>query len=177
MIIKELEIDGIFEIQIEKKLDNRGFFSRIYCENEFKNIGLQTKWVQMNLSFTEKLGTIRGMHFQKNPFGEEKIIRCINGSIFDVFVDLRTWSASYGKWISIELDNNRKNAIYLPKGIAHGFQTLTDNVEVIYMHSEFYNKDAESGINYNDPTLKIKWPLEVADISIRDSSLPYFLIK
>ena len=177
MIIKELKIKGVFSIDLEKNEDDRGFFSRIYCESEFKKIGLQTNWVQMNVSFTKKKSTIRGLHYQTKPYSEEKIVRCIKGSICDVFVDLRPDSKTYGKWVSIELNEINKTAIYIPKEFAHGFQTLSDNVEVFYMHSNFYIPNSEAGINYKDPILRISWPNPLTNISTRDAELPFFKKK
>jgi dTDP-4-dehydrorhamnose 3,5-epimerase len=173
MITTELSFKGVYLFEIEKKNDSRGFFTRLYCKNENNILNLNTNWVQMNLSFTERYGTVRGLHYQKQPFAEEKIVRCVKGSIWDVIVDLRIDSNTYNEWMAIELNDNNKKALYIPKGIAHGFQTLSNNVEVMYMHSQFYNAEYESGINYLDKTLNINWPTKITLISQRDLNLPY----
>ena len=129
-----------FLINFSPFSDKRGSFFRFYCENEFKNKNINVKWVQMNHSINEKKGTLRGMHFQAEPYSEIKLVRCIKGSVFDVIVDLRKDSDTYLKWQSFELSSVNNNAILIPKGFAHGFQTLEKNSELIYLHSEFYNK-------------------------------------
>lgn len=159
---------GVYEIEMDPMRDDRGWFGRFYCKNEFQSIGHDKEWVQMNHSFTAAKGAIRGMHFQKPPFGEIKMVRCIAGKVLDVVVDLRKNSATYLKWTGIELSAEKKNMIYIPAGCAHGFQTLSENCELIYLHSEFYNPSAESGIRYDDPAIGIEWPLVIAQVSQRD---------
>ncbi len=148
--------------------DDRGQFIRTFCKKEFSEIGFHGEWVQLNHSITFRKGTIRGLHFQKHPFGEVKMVKCIKGSIYDVIVDLRKDSETFLKWTSIELSAENKRMLFIPKGFAHGFQTLESNCELIYHHSEFYYKDAEDGVRYSDPMIGIKWPHNVSEISERD---------
>jgi dTDP-4-dehydrorhamnose 3,5-epimerase len=144
---------------------------RTYSKDEFeKHVGFKREWVQMNQSFTAKKGSIRGMHFQLKPFSEIILVRCIAGEVFDVIIDLREKSATYLKWFGINLSAQNKKMIYIPEGFAHGFQTLTENAELVYQHSAYYNPNAESGIKYNDPAVAIKWPLEATEISERDKT-------
>ncbi len=168
------QLTGSYIIQLDTKLDQRGWFARYYCKNEFREIGHNKEWVQMNHSFTFKKGTVRGMHFQLPPFREIKMVRCIAGAVFDVIVDLRKDSPSFLQWFGFEMSSSNKKMIYIPEGFAHGFQTLTDDCELIYHHSEYYTPTSESGVRYNDPLVKISWPLEVKEISERDQS-HYFL--
>jgi len=172
MIFSALKIDGAFKIDLDKKEDSRGFFARQYCNIEFENNGLNTNWVQMNMSFSKSKGTLRGMHFQREPKAEIKMVRCIRGAIFDVIVDLRKNSKSYGENIATELSAENRSMIYIPKGFAHGFQTLTENVELLYWHSECYSLDHEGGLNPLDNSIKSIWPVNVSDISNRDTKHP-----
>ena len=135
MIFNKTKIEGLYLITPELKNDERGFFTRIFCQQEFEKIGLKFKIVQTSLSLTERKGTIRGMHFQKGFYAEDKIVQCIKGSIYDVTIDLRSDSATFGKWIAVELNENNKGISYIPKGLAHGFQTLTSYCEVQYFIS------------------------------------------
>jgi len=164
----ETELDSVYIIEPEPFIDNRGWFYRVFCENEFKEIGFKNKIVQINHSYTNKRGTIRGMHFQYPPAAEIKVVKCIVGSVFDVVIDLRKNSPYFLKWFGIILSAENKKMIFVPEGFAHGFQTLEDDCEIIYLHSEFYSKEFESGLRYNDPKLNIKWPLEISEISKRD---------
>jgi len=168
MIFRKLPLKGSYLIDLDKMEDNRGFFARYYCKNEFAEHGLVTKWLQINTSFTKKRATIRGLHFQRPPRAEAKLIRVIRGSIFDVIVDIRATSPTYGKWISRELNEENRSMMYVPIGFAHGFQTLSDDVELLYMHSELYESELEGAIIYNDKLLKIDWPLEISSISEKD---------
>jgi len=168
MIFHKLPLEGLYLIDLDKKEDERGFFARYYCKNEFAEHGLATKWLQINTSFTKKKGTLRGLHFQRPPKAEAKLIRAIRGSIFDVIVDIRASSSTFGKWVARELNGKNRSMIYIPKGCAHGFQTLSDNVELLYMHSEFYEPALEGGILYNDNLLKINWPLRITSLSDKD---------
>lgn len=170
----ELPLKGSYTIDLEKLEDERGFFARYWCQNEISKIGLDTNVVQINNSVNKTKGTIRGLHFQRPPKAETKIIRCIKGSIWDVIVDLRFESPTYGKWYSYELNEDNRTMMYVPKGFAHGFQTLVDDVEILYMHSEFYSKNYEAGLFYNDEDLAINWPLPVTQITSRDKSHPVF---
>ncbi len=169
----QLDIPGVYLIDHEKKTDHRGYFARIYCENEFQENGLNTKWVQMNQSLTKKKGALRGLHFQRNPMAEIKLVRCIQGAVLDVIVDLREGSETYGEKASVHLSPKNQHIIYIPAGFAHGFQTLEKNSILFYMHSEFYSPKHEGGVLYSDPGLNINWPLSISDISERDQAHPY----
>jgi dTDP-4-dehydrorhamnose 3,5-epimerase len=168
MKFKPTIIAGVYEIEMEPFTDKRGWFGRFYCKNEFAEIGHDKEWVQMNHSFTKEKGALRGTHFQKAPYAEIKMVRCISGCVYDVVVDLRKDSETFLKWVGVELSAAKKNMIYIPVGCAHGFQTLSANCELIYLHSDFYNSSAESGVKYDDPAIGIKWPLEVQQVSERD---------
>ena len=168
MRYKETEIKGLIVIEVEPFQDHRGKFYRVYCKNELKKIEYNKELVQINQSLTNKKGTIRGMHFQYPPKAETKIIKCLKGSIFDVVIDLRNKSPTFLKWHSENLTADNMKMLYLPEGFAHGFQTLEDNSELLYFHTESYSPDYESGIRYDDPKIGIKWPLEIVDISERD---------
>ena len=172
MTFTELNLPGVYKIDLDKITDYRGFFARAYCRNEYQNHGLETEWVQMNHTLTEKKGALRGLHFQRNPETEAKIVRCIKGAIFDVVLDLRKDSPAYGKWISEELNDSNRCMLYIPRGCAHGFQTLEPETELLYMHSNFYSPECEGGILYNDFQLNIPWPLPVGEISDRDMNHP-----
>ena len=172
MIFNELPLQSAYTIDLDKREDERGYFARLFCLEEFKNQGLDISIVQMNTTLSKKSGTIRGLHFQRPPKMETKIVRCIRGSIWDVLVDIRESSPTYGKWYGAELNDNNRTMMYVPKGFAHGFQTLADNVELLYLHSEFYSKKNEGGLLYADKTVNIDWPLPVSDISERDKVHP-----
>lgn len=172
MIFAPTPLNGSYIITLSPKGDKRGWFMRSFCKKEFEAIEHTKEWVQMNHSFTAAKGAIRGMHFQMAPYGEIKMVRCIVGAVFDVIVDLRKDSPTYLKWFGIELSAENKKCLYIPEGFAHGFQTLTDNTELLYHHSEFYEPGYESGILYNDPKINIQWPLPVTEISERDKSHP-----
>lgn len=172
MIFRELGIPGTFEVLPETRCDARGSFERTFCAEEFRVRGLATRWVQMNLSMTLGAGTLRGMHFQRPPHAEVKLIRAIRGRVHDVIVDLRGGSPSFGHHVAVELDADIRNAIYVPEGFAHGFQTLTEEVEMIYAHSAAYVPDAEGGVQGLDPALGIDWPRPVKQRSSRDEALP-----
>lgn len=163
---------GAFLVELEKLEDSRGFFARTFCTREFAQNGLETSFVQCSVSFNRKKGTLRGMHYQKHPACEAKLVRVTAGAIYDVVVDLRPDSATYLKYIGVELSAENHCALYVPKMFAHGFQTLEDNTEVFYQISEFYSPEASTGIRYNDIKLKINWPLPVTSISDKDLNWP-----
>lgn len=173
MIFNPTPLVGSYIIDLEPRSDERGWFARYYCKEEFEKIGHTKEWVQMNHSFTNKKGSIRGMHFQVQPFREIKMLRCIAGSVYDVIIDLRKDSATFLQWMGVELSATNKKMLYIPEGFAHGFQCLEDDCELIYHHSEFYKPGAEAGIRYNDPFINIKWPLPLTVISSRDEEHPY----
>lgn len=172
MIFNPLSLSGAFEVLLEPRQDDRGFFSRFYCDEEFSNQSLNTDWTQMNLSLTRGRGSLRGLHFQRGPAAEVKLVRCLRGRVYDVIVDVRDGSPSYGRATGVELTAERRNSIYIPEGFAHGFQTLEDEVELQYFHSRPYSPGHEGGINVMDSDLAIKWPLPIGQISERDQNLP-----
>ena len=170
----KLDLDGAFELKSKKKLDQRGWFARLFCQKELFLINKGKNIVQINSSYSKKKGTIRGLHFQKSPFQEDKVVRCISGEVFDVIVDIRANSKTFGQWRSLILSSKKMNAIYIPKGFAHGYQTLSNNCQILYFHTEFYKKESENGFSYNSPFLNIKWPLKITNISKKDSKLKDF---
>jgi dTDP-4-dehydrorhamnose 3,5-epimerase len=169
----ETKLKGAFIIDLDERLDNRGFFARTFCAKEFAEHGLKPAIAQCNLSFNYKKGTLRGMHYQIPPVTETKVIRCIQGAIYDVIVDMRPSSPTYLSHIGVELTADNRRALYVPAMFAHGYQALTDGAEVLYQVSEFYTPGYERGLRYNDPAFDIEWPLPVREISIKDSTWPF----
>jgi dTDP-4-dehydrorhamnose 3,5-epimerase len=174
MIFKELDLKGVFVIEPEKKEDNRGFFARTFCSEEFRKRGLNDRVVQCNLSYSKKAGTLRGMHYQAAPFAEAKLIRCTYGAIYDVMIDLRPESPTYKKWTGIKVNATHRQLLYIPEGFAHGFQTLVNHTEIFYQVSAPFMPEAERGIRWNDPAFGIQWPLTVSVISGKDQVHPLF---
>ena len=172
MIFTPAPLAGAYIIDLTPFADNRGWFARTYCQEEFAQVGHTAPWVQINHSFTEKAGTIRGMHYQLAPFTEIKMLRCTAGAVYDVIVDLRKDAASFLQWFGIELSAANRKMLYIPEGFAHGFQALSDNSELVYHHSAMYTPGAEAGLRYNDPMIGIQWPMEATVISERDSQHP-----
>ena len=172
MIFTELKLKGAFVIETEPVCDNRGFFSRIVCEKEFSEYRLPNNWVQQNIAYNDKKGTLRGMHYQQSPYQEIKVVRCTQGALYDVIVDLRANSDTYGNWVGVELSAKNRKMLYIPKGFAHGYITLADSTEMTYLVSEFYNPIAERGVRFDDPTINIDWQEEVLLISEKDLALP-----
>jgi dTDP-4-dehydrorhamnose 3,5-epimerase len=172
MIFVATRLDGAWLIDIERREDERGFFARTWCRQELAAQGLDTNIVQESLSFNRRRGTLRGLHYQRSPYEETKIVRCTRGAIFDVIADLRPDSPNYLRWQGFELTAENRRAIYIPKGFAHGFQSLTDDAEIAYQISEFYAPEAAGGCRYDDPTFGIAWPLPVTVISERDRGWP-----
>jgi dTDP-4-dehydrorhamnose 3,5-epimerase len=170
MIFEETPLSGCYVIKSNCIKDERGWFSRIYCADEFKKINHFKPFVQFNHSFNVNKGTLRGMHFQMPPFSEVKLIRCISGSVYDVVIDLRKDSPTFLKHFGVILSPQNHNLIYVPEGFAHGFQTLEDETQLLYHHTEFYNSKFEDGFLYSDPLFSINWPMHVNIISDRDSS-------
>ena len=170
MKIITTKIDGCYELLPQKLGDNRGFFSRLYCEEILKKINLKKKIVQVNTSFSKDAGTLRGMHYQKFPFQEDKIVFCVSGVIYDVVLDLRKNSKTFGKWISKYLDDKKNNALLIPQGCAHGFLTIKKNTKTLYFVTNFYNGKFEKGVRYDDPKFAIKWPKKIKNISKKDMS-------
>lgn len=164
------KIAGAFEVRHDIRSDTRGQFRRQYCEREFAEAGLNTRWVQSNHSVTFGAGSVRGMHFQRPPHAETKLVSCTLGRAYDVAVDLRSGSPTYLQWAAVELDEG--TSFYIPEGCAHGFQALTDEVHLIYQHSNYYVPEAEGGVRLDDPALALQWPLNIATVSDRDRSFP-----
>ena len=158
MIFTETKLKGAFIIEIDRKQDFRGFFARTFCQHEFANHGLRTQFVQSSISFNERKGTLRGMHFQSAPMQETKLIRCTRGSVFDVIIDLRPPSPTYKQHLAVELTAETGKALYIPEGFAHGFQTLEDGSELLYQMTEFFAPDLARGVRWNDPAFGIRWP-------------------
>jgi dTDP-4-dehydrorhamnose 3,5-epimerase len=172
MIINETTLKDAMLIDLEKRGDDRGFFARTMCEDEFGKKGMESTWVQQNMSVSAHKGTLRGMHYQAPPHGEIKLIRCVRGAICDIIVDLRPDSPSFLKHEAFELTEENFRELYVPRGFAHGFITLSDKVEVTYLVSAKYNAPAERGLRYSDPMLGIKWPVEATTISDKDANWP-----
>ncbi|BAZ27745.1 dTDP-4-dehydrorhamnose 3,5-epimerase [Cylindrospermum sp. NIES-4074] len=168
MIFTTTELRGAFIIDLEEKPDSRGFFARAFCAQEFAAHGLKPIVAQCNLSFNHKQGTIRGMHYQIAPATETKLIRCTQGAIYDVIVDMRPESPTYLSHIGVELTAENHRALYVPEMFAHGYQALTDGAEVVYQVGEFYTPGYERGLRYDDPLLAISWPLSATEISEKD---------
>lgn len=172
MIFNTLPLAGAFTIDVQPFQDSRGFFTRTFCEKEFAEHGLVQHFVQANHSGTHGKGVIRGMHFQRPPHGEVKLVKCVQGAIFDVIVDVRRDSPTYLQWFGAELTAENKRMMYVPVGFAHGFQSLTDYSEITYLVSAFYSKESEGGIRYDDPAVQIAWPLPVSLVSDKDKAIP-----
>jgi dTDP-4-dehydrorhamnose 3,5-epimerase len=175
MIFTELALAGTFVIDLEKREDDRGFFARAWCADEFMAHGLNPRLVQVNLSFNERAGTLRGMHFQRAPHEEAKCVRCTRGAIYDVVLDLRPESATYKRWASLELTAENRRMLYVPEGCAHGYQTLVPETETLYQVSAFYAPESEGGVRWDDPTFAIDWPdTSERVVSAKDASWPDF---
>jgi dTDP-4-dehydrorhamnose 3,5-epimerase len=170
MRFEATNLAGAWLIVPEPVGDERGFFARTFCVRELAEHGLETEFVQHSASVSLKRGTLRGMHFQREPHGEAKIVTCVKGTILDMIVDLRPSSPTFRRWEGFELTHENRHRLYIPKGFAHGFQTLTDNVEVGYLISAFYEPSAACGVRHDDPAFGIEWPLPVTVISDKDRS-------
>ena len=176
MIFTETKLKGAYIIGIEKHEDERGFFARSWCKREFQEIGLNTNILQSNIAFSKRRGTLRGLHYQTKPYEETKFIRCTKGIVYDTIIDLRPESSTYKKWVGIDLAEDNYRMLYVPEGFAHGYVTLTDNVEVSYQVSQFYALRYERGIRYNDPAFGINWPIDILVISDKDKSWPDYCL-
>jgi dTDP-4-dehydrorhamnose 3,5-epimerase len=172
MTFKETELKGAFVVGVKKIEDNRGFFARGWCRKELEAAGLNSNLAQINLAASRKKGTLRGMHFQRAPYEEAKLIRCTRGAIFDVIIDLRQGSPTFARWFGINLSADNLLMLYAPEGFAHGYQTLTDDAEIYYTTSAFYEASAARGVRYDDPAFNIEWPLPVSVISDADRNWP-----
>lgn len=172
MKFRELDLKGAYLIEPEKIEDDRGYFARVWCREEFERRGLETRIAQCSVSLNRQRGTLRGLHWQLPPYPEVKVIRCTRGEIVDVLVDLRVDSRTCRRWTTVTLSEANAAMAYIPIGFLHGFQTLKANTEVLYYMSESYRPDYQSGVRWDDPTLKIKWPIDNPILSSRDMSLP-----
>lgn len=174
MIFNKTPLPGAYIIDLEKKGDDRGFFARVFCKQEFKQHELETEFVQINNSLSAKKGTLRGMHYQLDPHAEVKVVRCIKGRLWDVILDIRPNSPTFGQWFGAELSAENRRMMYVPKGFAHGFITLEDDTEAFYLVSAYYAPEFERGIRWNDPKFNIQWPIEPQVISDKDRNHPDF---
>jgi dTDP-4-dehydrorhamnose 3,5-epimerase len=173
MIFTETSLPGAFMIEIEPREDERGFFARTFCQHEFAAYGLKTEFVQCNVSFNKKRGTLRGLHYQAKPHEEAKLVMCPRGAIYDIIIDLRSDSPNFGQWLGVELTSLDHRMLYVPEGFAHGFQTLEDNTEVFYQISEFYYPEYAREVRWDDPFFGISWPpAERRIISPKDLNCP-----
>jgi dTDP-4-dehydrorhamnose 3,5-epimerase len=171
MIFTRLPLAGAFIVDVEPQTDERGFFARTFCAEEFASLGLKTGSLQCSVSFNVRKATLRGMHYQAPPYEEDKLVRCTAGAIFDVIVDIRRGSASYAQWYGTELSAANRRALYAPGGFAHGFMSLSDAAEVFYMISARHTPEAARGFVWDDPQVGIAWPMRPAVISARDAAL------
>lgn len=162
------KFNGLYVIKHKRLVDDRGFFTRTYCKNLFTEISFDKTFVQFNHSFNKEKGTLRGMHFQIEPFKEVKLIRCVHGAVFDVAIDLRVGSETYLQSFGVELSEDNLFSVLIPEGFAHGFQTLKHNTSLIYHHTEFFQPGADAGVRHDDPALQIDWPLPVKNLSKKD---------
>ena len=172
MRFEPTQLAGAYLIHLEPRVDERGLFARTFCAREFGAQGLETAYVQTNISTNARAGTVRGLHFQRAPDAEVKLVRCVKGALYDVIVDMREGSSTYLRWFGAELSDNNGIAMYAPKGFAHGYQALTDGATVFYLVSAFYAPQAEGGLRFDDPKLAIKWPRAVSDVSDKDAQWP-----
>ena len=175
MIFTPCKLAGAFIIDLEMASDERGFFARTFCEKEFESRGMRGRFVQCNVSFNKKKGTLRGMHYQAAPHDEAKLVRCTAGAVYDVIVDQRGSSPTFKQWLSTELTAENHRALYVPEGFAHGFQTLRDDTEVFYQMSEFYVPNYARGARWDDPAFAIRWPDDQRTILSKDLSYPDFI--
>ena len=174
MIFNPTPLAGVYTIELEKRGDDRGFFARVFCTREFEEVGLVQSFVQVNNSSSAQKGTLRGMHYQLAPRAETKLVRCIRGALLDVILDLREGSPTFGQSFSAELSAENRLMMYVPKGFAHGFLTLTDDAEAFYFVDEFYAPEAERIVRYDDPRFAIEWPFEPPAMSDKDRNAPDF---
>jgi dTDP-4-dehydrorhamnose 3,5-epimerase len=174
MIYTRTALSGAYIIDLERREDERGFFARSWCVREFEEHGLNPRLVQCNISFNARKGTLRGMHFQAAPHEEAKLVRCTQGALYDVIIDIRPDSPTYTRWVGVELTAANRRMLYIPEGFAHGFQTLEDNTEVFYQMSEFHHPESARGFRWNDPAFGISWPLPDSIVSEKDAAYPDF---
>lgn len=172
MMFTEGSVAGAWLVEVERRVDERGFFARTHCVAEFEAHGMTAAFRQSSVSFNTRRGTLRGMHYQARPHAEAKLVRCTAGAVFDVIVDLRPSSPTYRRWYGTELTASNRRALYIPEGVAHGFISLTEDTEILYMISVDYEPGSARGIRWNDPAIGIMWPLQPTTISARDASYP-----
>ena len=170
MLFHKTPLAGAHVIELEKRGDDRGFFARVFCRNEFEQAGLAAEFVQVNNSLSVEQGTLRGMHYQLPPYAEIKIVRCIRGALWDCILDLRPKSPTFGKWFGDTLSADNRKMMYVPKGFAHGLVTLEPNTEALYLVDEFYHLETERGVRWDDSTFAIRWPVEPWVISEKDAA-------
>jgi len=175
LIFRETKLPGAFVIELELHADQRGFFARTHCRNEFESHGLKPQVLQCNVSFNRQKGTLRGMHFQAAPFGEAKLVRCTSGSIYDVIIDLRSSSPTFKQYFDVVLSAENRKMLYIPEEFAHGFQTLEDNTEVFYQMSQVFSAPHARGVRWDDPAFGVEWPQGERIIIERDRNYPDFL--
>ena len=161
-------------IELEKRGDDRGFFARFFCQEEFASAGLVSRFVQINNSLSARRGTLRGLHYQLPPSAEAKVVRCIRGALFDCIIDIRPDSPSFGRWFGAELSDENRLGMYVPRGFAHGILTLADDTEAVYLVSDWYAPERERGLRWDDPFFKVSWPLAPNEISVKDAAWPNF---
>jgi dTDP-4-dehydrorhamnose 3,5-epimerase len=171
----ETELPGAYVVELERREDERGWFARVWDPNELGDHGLDTRIAQISVAWNERAGTLRGLHYQADPHGEAKVVRCTRGAIYDVLVDLRPDSSMHGRWTALELAEDDPRMLYVPDGIAHGYQTLADGTETLYLISELYRPELQRGVRWDDPAFAIRWP-DVPErvISARDRAWPDF---
>lgn len=174
MTFHETKLAVVFEIHLEPKTDDRGFFARSWCQEEFQSHGLNPKLAQCSVSFNTRKGTLRGIHYQAAPYPETKVVRCTQGAIYDVVVDLRPQSPTFKDWVGVTLTAANRNMLYVPEGCAHGFLTMEAETEIFYQISEFYKPELGRGVRWDDPAFQIVWPANVETISERDRTYPNF---
>lgn len=174
MILRPLELDGAFIVEIEPREDHRGYYAQTFSAREFEARGLAGSFVEGGISHNARRGTIRGMHMQLGPYAQAKLIRCTRGAIYDVIIDLRDGSPTLGQWVAVDLSPSEMKLLYVPEGFAHGFQTVEDDAEVTYQLSDYHNPEAEFGVRWNDPAFNISWPIADVVISARDQSFDDF---
>ena len=170
MKFSETAVLGVRLIEVNRITDDRGFFARVWCQDEFTQHDIKANWVQANVGYSVRAGTLRGMHYQRDPHAEAKLIRCTRGAVYDVALDLRPTSPSYLRWVGVTLDAEEHAMLYIPEGCAHGYQTLTDDSEITYFTSAPYAREAATGARYDDPAFGVEWPLPVEVISGQDAS-------
>lgn len=177
MNFTETELPGVFVVELDRRTDDRGFFARVWCEKEAAAHGLRGRMVQCNVGFSEQAGTLRGIHFQKAPHAEAKLVRCTRGAAYDVSVDLRPDSPTCGRWIAFEMTPENGKMLYIPEGFGHAYQTLVDDTEFMYLTSQFYAPDSSTGYCHDDPAFGITWPLPVTALSQADREWPPFRVE